>query len=409
METVLCAARRIGNKVCVEVFDTAKDFAWVQESLKTMKTPNGDDLKVCPFHSGFPGDYEDGSNAQRCAYYAENAAPRPHSIWVKGGNCYDTCHIMENKLKESVDKERRVCHKILETYPTREQNVMKSHKEFFVNLDYLENLKNSIPLLEKEIELRKKPVNLSHPEYKTLEQLRDMAANLVKQKAIPHRRVYENSDKKISFEEYLKNNCPEVEALARAEEKLENWVNSHTPPPPADLISKKEKALNEISSVSVMLEKQWKLPYAMIWMLRNDIQRAIYSFNSEKEMYGYERDRLYTDIKYFDNYLGCYHSFMKGKNPIDIVQEVDKEQTRAIRLEKEQKNAKSIQKIESSSAFVPVVRLDGTTSYQSTADTYIANAAAATAPNENWRAVSRLGKFEVVKPVEDESKWERLR
>lgn len=278
-----------------------------------------------------------------------------------------------------------------------------------MNLNYLEELKNSIPKIDKEIEKRKKPVNREHPEYKILEQLRDMAEKLVKQKSIPHRRVYENSDKSISFEEYLKNNCPELEALSRAEEKLENWVNAHTPPPPSDLISKKEKTLEEIASVSEMLQKQWKLPYAMIWLLRNDIQRAIYSFGSYKEMYGFERDMLNIEIKYLDNYLGCYHTFMKGKNPIEVAEEVEREQTRAIRLEKELKNTKSVQKIESSNAFVPVVCLDGSTSYQSTTDTYIAGAAAPVAPNENWRAVSRFGKFEQVKPVVDDSKWERLR
>ena len=409
METVLCASRHIKGEVNVEVFNTeTNDFDWVSESLKTMKTPKGEDLKACSFHSGCPGDYSNPNNAELCAYYANKIAPRPYAIWVKGGICYDTCHILEARYKDAKIKEYNTCAKILGTYQEREANVMKSHKELFVNLEYLEKMKNSIPQIEKEIEGRKKPVNTKHPEYKTLEQLRDMAAALLKQKTIPHRRVYENSTKLISFEEYLNKNCPEVEALERANEKLENWVNIHTPPPPTDLILKKEKTLEEIKSVSVMLEKHWKLPYAMLYMLRNDIQRAIYSFGAEKEMYGYERQNLYYDIKYLDSYLDCYEPFLKGKKPSEVVEEVEKEQTRAIRMEKELKNGKSVQKIESSTAFVPVVCLDGTVSYQSTADTYIAGATAP-APDEAWRAVSRLGKFDTVRQPVDDSKWERIR
>lgn len=412
MESVLCASYRINGKVRVEVFDPqVKSLEWVDKAAKLMKTPDGEDLKLCTFHSGWPGDHKDSSDANLCVHYAEKVECRPHSIWMKGGNCYDTCHILETRYKAAVDKENRICIKILETYATRETNVMKSHKEFFMNLDYLKTMRESIPRIEKEIEARMKPVNRIHPVYKTLEQLRDMAENLVKQKMIPHRRVYDNSNKSISFEEYLKNNCPEVEALERANEKLENWVNAHTPPPPADLITEKQKTLEKIESIATMLDKMWKLPYAMIYMLRDDIQRAIYSFGNEKEMWGYNREDLQYDIKYLDNYLGNYHSYMKGKKPIDIVNEVEKEQNRAIRIEKELKDVKSIQKIESNSAFVPVMCLDGTVSMQSMADTYIAGVTAGTVPNENWRAVSRLGtgKFEPLKVQEDDSKWERIR
>lgn len=412
MAHILCVSTKAGktvkvsvvNKLVTELSNT--QFAWVDTAIKSGKAPNGKILKPCPFHSGYTGAKVDPLNPINC--YTEGI--NDYGVWFDNYEVYDTCHELETASQEMRRKEITDCDRIIETSLTRHDNAIEAHSIFEKGIEKIKLLEEEITKAEKGIKDSLKPVDLNHPEYKVLLQLRDMAKKTITEQQTYQRRVYDKSpeNKAISFEEFFKKNCFEIANLDKVEFKMKNWINARTPPAPTDLVTKISLNKKEIEDTKKALDKNWKIPYALIYKLKSNLQRVLNAYGRYKYTRDYTKEQIKADIIKYDSLLALYHMYIKDINPENIIAEVEKEQRQAIKNEKVIKNIKTVHKIENSSEYIPIVCLDGNVRYAADEERFIVGSTVSV--DDNWRSAGNVtNSFNVSIAKEDDSKWSMVR
>jgi hypothetical protein len=81
--------------------------------------------------------------------------------------------------------------------------------------------------------------------------------------------------------------------------------------------------------------------------------------------------------------LSKFDKYLEGQNPEKIALDTEKEQERARKNERAIKSANAVHKIESSAGYIPIVKQDGTITYENSNERFIVGATVNSF--ENWR------------------------
>jgi len=384
MVRVLCVSYPQGKKVFgksevkIEKIDQEQDemvggkYDWVAKALKTMKTPMGQELKPCPWHSG-SRCYVAGDNNNPDKCYIEN--PPDFGIWTTDYNVCDTCHIQIRLDKEREEKDIRRMEALCDSYNKWYHNAMNSHREFMDMIEKRDKMVENIKILNKMIETNTKEPDLNNPQYRTLVQLRDREQQRLEKKIENMRKVYSESKNDTSLEDFVKKyTTEERDSYEKAKNAVTSWYNSKKVNAVSEVAAKLEAEKRNLETTNKMIESSYKIPFTYVFRALENLE-AISSYVSRyKIRKDFTKEELKNDILSVRIMLSGYNSLLKGKNPIDVVTETEKEQQDAIRFEKEQKNCSTIYKVKNSGGLVPIIQADGSIKYEEASERFVIGA-----------------------------------
>ena len=380
MKRVLCVVNKgsveIVNQTIPGLKETSKK--WIANSYESMKSPTGETLKPCSWHSGDCAHGEDRENPNRC--YTEGC---DFGIWTDGYTAYDTCWKAEENFEKEKMKEIKACDQIIDNMVKRMENIKEAHNNFLVNSKHLNQMEEKLVKAEKELNKHAPLISESDPNYKVLLQLRDREKELVESRRKALMGVYERSSEKMPFNDFFIKYCPELERLVRAEEKLTSWINQHKSKAVAERFEEVNSIKRDIERCKSAVSHTFKVPYGLIYLMIRDLNRILTAYSRYKYSRPYCKEEISQDILEYTGMLYAYTPYLNGESGEKIAREVEKEQELAIRNERLMKSANTVHKVDNAGAYVPIVKSDGTITYDLTGDRRIIGATVSS--NENWR------------------------
>jgi len=379
MTRVLCVCANnkveVVDKTTSELKNTEKE--WIAKSLENLTTPKGVKLQACAWHSGdCVGD--DLKNPSRC-YTADKP---DFGVWVEGYTAYDTCWIREQKMENERKKEVANCDRIIDSSAHRYEVIKEAVAMFETNTKHLRLLEEKLEGLEIALQNAVKPLNKEHPDYKVLLQIRDREKAVVANREKILRAVFERSPEG-TFSDFFSRNCPELLKLEKAEENLNAWINKHTPVPPESIVSSIKVTQKEIEQVQGVIKKTFKVPFSLIYLMIRDLKKVLSAYSKYHYTRPYSKDEINTHILEYRGMLVKFDKYLEGQDPEKIALETEREQERARKNERAIKSANTVHKIESSAAYIPIVKQDGTITYENSKERFIVGATVSSF--ENWR------------------------
>jgi hypothetical protein len=379
MTHVLCIC--VNNKV--EVIDKTTselkntDKEWIVKSLENLATPKGTKLQACSWHSGdCTGD--DLKNPSRCY-----TADKPEfGVWVEGYTAYDTCWIHEQKFTDARKNEIANCDRIIDSAIHRYEVVKEAVAMFDVNAKYLRLLEEKLESQEAALKNATKPFNKEHPDYNVLLQIRDREKAVVESRRKILLNIFERNPEG-TFNDFFTRNCSEILKLEKAEENLTAWVNKHTSAPPDNIVASIVITKKEIEQASAVIKKTFKTPFSLIYLMIRDLKKVLSAYSKYQYTRPYTKDEINIHILEYKGMLFRFEKYLEGQDAGKIAADTEKEQERARKNERAIKSANTIHKIESSSFFVPIVKQDGTITYENSKERFIVGATVNSF--ENWR------------------------
>jgi len=379
MTRVLCICAN--NKVEVVDKTTSElkgtDKEWIAKSLENLTTPKGVKLQACSWHSGDCTD-NDLANPSRC-YTADKP---DFGVWVEGYMAYDTCWIYENKLENERKKEVANCDRIIDGAAHRYEVIKESVAMFDINAKHLRTLEEKLESQEQALKNAVKPFNKEHPDYKVLLQIRDREKAVVENRRKILMTVFERNPEG-TFSDFFTRNCPEIYKLEKAEENLAVWVNKHTPVPSDTIIAAIDITKKEIEQTKNVIKKTFKVPFSLIYLKIRDLKKVLSAYSKYNYTRPYTKDEIANHILEYRGMLVRFDKYLEGQNPEKIALETEREQERAFKNERAIKSANTVHKMENSAAFIPIVKQDGTVTYESSKERFIVGATVSSF--ENWR------------------------
>lgn len=380
MKRILCIANKGSVEVVNQTVANLKDsgMKWVATSFETMKSPTGETLKPCSWHSGDCGRGEDRENPSLC--YTDGCE---FGIWTDGYTAYDTCWKIEEFYDKVKVKEIQACDRLIDNMQKRMDNIKEAHASFDVNVKHLRTLEEKLAKIEKDLQKQAPMMNLESPGYKVLVQLRDREKELVESRRKALMTVYEKSAEKMPFNEFFIKYCPELERLHKAEEKLTGWLNLHKAKTSAELIEQVNSVKRDIERCRSVIDKTFRVPYGLVSLLIRDLNRILTAYSKYKYTRPYDKESIKLDIADYTGMLYYYAPYLNGQNGAKIAVEVEREQEQAIKAERLMKSATTVHKVNNAGTYVPIVRGDGTITYDTKGERCIIGATVSS--NENWR------------------------
>jgi hypothetical protein len=381
MTHILCVANKgkietVGKTVSELENDDKK---WIVRAYTDMKSPKGVPLKACNWHSGECGKGENPCDISRC--YTDGCPD--FGLWVEGYTVFDTCWLLEKEYEAEANKEIKTCDKIIDNIVHRIESIREANEVFDINTKHLKSLQLQLQQVEKEIGNGDSSAILNHPECIMLTQLRDREKALVESRKKALRPIYQRNSENMTFDEFLVKYCSELQQLERAELKLVNWINSNMPTKKAELIAKAESLKKNIELDEEVIKKMFKTPYSLIVLHIRDLNRILTAYSRYKYSRPYAKEMIKRDILEYTGMLYAYGPFKGGRDGKQIVEEFEREQKKAFSVERMIKTADTIHKVKNAGTYIPIVKADGTTTYEASGERYIVGAQMTS--NENWR------------------------
>jgi hypothetical protein len=381
MTHILCIANKgkieVVNKTTSELESTEQK--WIAKSYVEMKTPKGVPLKVCNWHSGDCCKGQNRLDVSKC--YIDKFMD--FGIWTEGYTVYDTCWISEREFEEQKMREIKTCDRIIDCIGNRYEDIKDAHSVFDVNVKHLRVLEENLAKMEKEIQKSENSVNINHPDYLVLVQLRERERELVENRKKSLRPIYERNPDNMSFDEFLGKFCPETQRLQKAEDKVIGWINANTPSHKAELLTKMEVLKKEVMQNRDVINRMFKTSYALIFLVIRDLNRILTAYSRYNYSRPYSKSEIKHDILVYTGMLYYYGPFLNGQDGEKIAFSIEKEQEKALKNERMLKSADTVHKVKNAGTYVPIVKADGTIIYESTGERYIVGATVSA--SENWR------------------------
>jgi hypothetical protein len=125
------------------------------------------------------------------------------------------------------------------------------------------------------------------------------------------------------------------------------------------------------------------VPYGLISLLIRDLNRILVSYGKYKYTRPYDKQSIKIDIVIYGGMLYYYSPYLNGQGGAKIAAEVEREQEQAICAERLMKSATTVHKVSNAGMYVPIVKSDGTITYDTKGERCIIGATVSS--NENWR------------------------
>jgi hypothetical protein len=356
MEKVLCVSYLDKNKSNIVYGEDIQDKCpWVENSLKTKKTPKGLPLKACEWHSSvIQGDNND---PEKC----DVRNPADYSIWVTGYICYDTCNVGNDINKKKEAEENNVIEKVINNYGKWFISAVDLHQMFYSDLHKKEEIKNELIRLEKKLDILSKGVNNNDAVYVSLLEMQKRTKNLLANKIENMTNIYNNS--KIKNEELQafvdRHSSEEILNFQKAKSDLQRWYNSNSNIDTKELVYNILKLRKSQEVITTSLNNSYKMPFSYLYKAKDNLSNIIYFLKKYQLNRNYTYEEAIEDKNRVERYLSFYNSFIEGKDVTKIVEEVEREQFKSIQEERDLKLNKSVKKISNNSNAI-VVKLDGT-------------------------------------------------
>jgi hypothetical protein len=302
---------------------------------------------------------------------------------VEGYTCFDTCWLLEKEYEDVAMKEIKTCDKIIDNIVNRIESIREANEVFDINTKHMKSLQLQLQQVEKEIGIGESSAILNSPECIMLTQLRDREKTLVESRKKALRPIFERNSENMTFEEFLVKYCSELQQLERAELKLANWINSNMPTKKAELVAKMESLKNNIELDTEVIRKMFKTPYSLIVLHIRDLNRILTAYSRYRYSRPYTKEMIKRDILEYTGMLYAYGPFKDGRDGNQIVEEFEREQKKAFSVERMIKTADTVHKVKNAGTYIPIVKADGTTTYEASNERYIVGAQMTS--NENWR------------------------
>jgi hypothetical protein len=390
MSRVLCISypgKKVFGKteIKVEIVDkeindlNGTKLDWVVKSLERKKSPTNLELKPCPWHSGAWDPNGDPNNVKRC--YTQN--PPDFGIWVTGYNVFDTCHIQEDLDKKKEEEEVRKMEKLCSDIDKLYQNAIEVHSNFDSELTKRNKLQNEVKNMEKSLSKVNVDLDTNHPQYKILSQLVEREKLSFQNKVENLRKAYINSDKNGAWDEFLANHSSQEKIrLQKAEENFQNWCNTNRAKNNNSLSHVYESQKRILDSLNDTLRKNYNIPFAYVYKAKQSLC-SMYSYYCRYKLErAYSKSDINNDILKFNIMLQSYSEFISEKDYENVAREVDDQQKKAIKLEREIRNTSTVYKVANKQpALVPIVSDDGTVNYENVKEKIIVGSIA----TGSWR------------------------
>jgi hypothetical protein len=379
MTRVLCVCANgkveVVNKTTSELIGTDKN--WIAKSMENLTTPKGVKLQACTWHSGDSvGD--DLANPSRC-YTADKP---DFGLWVEGYIAYDTCWMHDHKMEAERKKEVANCDRIIDSAAHRYEVIKEAVEMFDINAKHLRLLEEKLEMQETALKNSMKPLNKEHSEYKVLVQIRDREKDVVENRRKILMNVFQRNPEG-TFNDFFTRNCPEILKLEKAEENLTVWINKHTPTPPENIVASISVIKKEIEQTNDVIKKTFKVPFSLIHLMIRDLKKVLSAYSKYRYTRSYTKEEINNHILEYQGMMQRFSKYLEGQNPEKIALETEREQEKARKNEKAIKSANAVHKIENSAAFIPIVKQDGTVTYESSKERFIVGATVSSF--ENWR------------------------
>lgn len=327
-------------------------YSWVSKSLKTMKSPRGEPLEPCSWHSGtcHNGDI---NNPDLC--YLE---PLPSfGIWLTNYDVYDTCHLKEKELVKKNSDDVKLMDKLINELGIRSQKADELHSKVKADILKRTSLINEMSLLQKEMN---KDINLNDPEYLKLCDIEKREKNAVVDRKISLTATYENmKNKDCTLSEFLsKYTVEDVNKYNKARDAVQNWFNQHSRKDKSILEKKYYNLKNEVNELTLLIERNFAQPFAYLYRTYLNILKIRDIMQRYKVIRLYTLNNIEEDINWHNTNLSLYNEFLKGANPREFMEKVEKEQAFLEANEKMLKSNNKIHVIEGKSK-VKVIDVNG--------------------------------------------------